>query len=70
MLPVVRIILWCFVDLEGCCGRMGSVGLSLACLAWIWFVSVTSSVVTLPARPSLSWVSPHASYSLAFLLQQ
>lgn len=41
----IRIISWYFVDLERCCG-ISSVGLSLACLAWIRFVSVTSSVVS------------------------
>lgn len=77
MLPVVRIILWRFVDLEGCCGRMGSVGLSLACLAWVWFVSVTSSVVSpcllIPPflgslrMPHTAWPSCFSSNRLATL---
>lgn len=69
MLSVVRSVLWYFVDLERCCG-IDSVGLSLTCLAQIWFVSVTSSVVSpcLLVPPFLRSLKPHIFASL--LLQQ
>lgn len=69
MLSVVRIVLWYLVDLERCCG-IDSVGLSLAGLAWIRFVSVTSSVVSPCLLVPLFLGSLHPSYSLAILLQQ